>query len=160
MSDSEKIFYLLEKASKEKLSHEEALILESELTEEEIKEYANVLEIFNHNVLELEPNPKLKDKLLHNFNLNKSKNVSTKNINNKVQLLKIAAIGIILIGIGFFFFLRNPKQEKMHESKLSIEEFNRNTKIEEQNQKIQLEQSESSKYLMSVDFFNNSQLSN
>ena len=48
----------------------------------------------------------------------------------------------------------------MQESKVSIEEFNNNTKIEEQNQKNQLEQSESSKYLMSVDFFNNSQLSN
>ncbi|MEQ8624849.1 MAG: hypothetical protein RJQ00_03100 [Vicingaceae bacterium] len=160
MSDSEKIFYLLEKASKEKLSHEEALFLERELTGEEIKEYANVLEIFNHGVFELAPSPKLKDKLLHSFNLDKSKTVSTKNINKKVQLLKIAAIGIILIGIGFFFYLRNPNQEKMQESKVSIEEFNNNTKIEEQNQKNQLEQSESSKYLMSVDFFNNSQLSN
>ena len=155
MRDSD-IFDLLEKKSPHELSKEDISILQNELSVEEIEQCSEFIANFKSLDKAILPDPSIKKSLIRKFN---SQNADSEIGKNKsFTFMKIAATGAIVIGLSLCFYLLFPQKSTLQETQISLEEFNESTQIEDLDQKESQPLNEDTKYLMNMEFFSNSHL--
>ena len=158
MDNHDSIIHKLTSGNIDSLSLSEIEWLRTNLENENLFEYKELIEQCFNGFEEIEPNAEMKAAVLSKFRLSKGKpNVSyhSKTVAFRSNhLLKIAAAVIIVVAFGAIWKLTNTSQIANVDNDLNEDDFHQFTQIDDQKNNLDTLANET-KYLMSMDFFSN-----